>query len=198
MPELIVTGVVLCTVILETQAATPKSVSDSSIPDFTALDDKAASTAVNKIVSDQYALEQELTSQLDAQKTPAKRKVLLIYALGQLRSRWAVPSLIKIVDFPAPFMDPAIDIRRWGQHPAVDALTAIGDPAVFRIIKILPDEKDPVRVGLLLMLIYQVEGANPVQARLEDALAAAHEDTAKQNLQNALKEYRTMVSQLNK
>lgn len=167
-------------------------------PSFAALDDKAASIAADEIVANYRALEQELTAQLDSDKTPPRRKVLLVYALGQLRSRWAVASLVNIVDFRAPFIDPKIDVARWGEYPAVDALTAIGDAAVVRIVEVLPNEKDPARVRLMLTVIWQVEGSAPGRAWLEDALAAAQGDAAKQNLRNALTAFQKLASELEK
>ena len=178
--------------------ADEKVVSTSIAPDFAALDDKAASDAANKLIADRRTLEQNLTTQLDAVKTPDNRKVLLIYTLGKLRSRWAVASLIKVIDFKAPFMDPKFDVARWGSHPAVDALAGIGDPAVIGIVDTLSTEKDDARVRLMVMVIYRVEGAKPGQARLETALAKAHDDTAKQNLQNALSAYRELAVKFDK
>ncbi len=170
----------------------------TTVPNFTALDDRAALEAVDAIVVNHRALERELTSQLDAEKTPANRKVLLIYALGQLRSVWAVSSLVKIVDFKAPFTGPKDDIARWGPYPAVDALTAIGNPAVQRIVDVLPTEKSMLRIRLMLTVIWQVEGNKPGQAWLESALAAAKEDSVKESLRNALKTYQTLASGLGK
>jgi hypothetical protein len=171
----------------------------SSAPNFIGLTEKAASEAADAIVANHRTMEQELTTQLDAEKTPDKYKVLLIYTLGQLRSTWAVPSLVNIVDFRAPFRDgPPSDIGRWGEYPAVDALTAIGTPAVRHIVEVLATEQNAARVRLMLTIIWQVEGRKPGQAWIEAALAAAKEDSAKKNLQNALKAYQTLVSELEK
>jgi hypothetical protein len=175
--------------------AVDRNASPFAPPNFNALDDRSASAAADKIVADRLALEQNLTSQLNAQETPPKRKVLLIYALGHLRSRWAIASLINIVDFPAPWSDPKSD-RRWGSYPVVDALTSIGDSAVFQIVRTLPTEKDPKRIHQLLMVIYRVEATKPGEARLQDALANARDDAAKQNLQQALTAYRELAAGL--
>ena len=172
--------------------------SSPTAPDFSALDDQAASKAADAIVADRRALEQSLTAQLDSEKTSAKRKVLLIYVLGQLRSDWATASLIKIVDFKAPFTDPAIDVGRWGEYPVVDALTAIGKPAVFRIVEALPNENDPLRVRLMLTVIHQVEGAKPGAAWLERGLAKAPDDASRKAIQNALKSFRELAAQFDK
>jgi hypothetical protein len=166
------------------------------VPDFTKLDDRPASDAADAIVVDRQTLERGLRWQLDAGGTPEKRKVLLIYALGQIRSDWAVPSLVKIVDFEAPFTDPKLSLARWGPYPVVDALTAIGDPAVRRIVNILPSEKKDLRVHLLLTVIWQVDGEKLGRARLENAIVAAHDDATKNSLQSALKAFMTLASHL--
>ena len=200
MKPLAITGFLLIATFLcmPVSGGDDKIVTRLTVPNFASLEDKAALDAMDAIVADHRAMEQELTSQLDSKTMPAKRKVLLIYALGQLRSVWAVPSLVKIVDFPAPFRDPASDTGRWGQYPVVNALTSIGDRAVDRIIEIIPAETDPLRLRLFFTVIHQVEGSKGGRIRLTEALAKANSDVAKRNLQRALGAFDSYVAPFDK
>lgn len=173
----------------EKEATETQPAKAGSVPNFAALDDKAASDAADAIVADRFVMERDLTAQLDSEKTPANRKVLLVYVLGRMRSRQAVASLVKMVDFKAPFVEPKISVGRWDAFPAVEALAEIGVPAVRRIVQVLPKETDAQRVRLMLTVIRQVEGQKPGLAWLENALAGAKDDTEKENLRNAIKQY---------
>jgi hypothetical protein len=177
-------------------ATSPVSAGSPKIPVFRDLDDKAASDAADALVENYHTTEKELTSQMDSGKTSASRKLLLIYVLGEMRSSWAVPSLVGIVDFPAPFLKglPS-DISPWGHYPAVDALTSIGNPSVTRIIDVLSTETNPLRMQLMFTVIYQVEGNKRGRIDIEDALATTKDDSAKRNLQNALTAYNSLMSQ---
>ena len=161
---------------------------------FSAVDDKTALIMAEEIEDHYSKLERDLNSQLLEVKGPLSdyRKACIIRCLGTIRSDWAVATLIERIDFKGP-SDGKEDGRAfdpWSPAPAVDALTQIGTPSVWVILHFLEKEEDPERIESMLVVIWQVEGRNPGEAWLKDAVTKAQSEAAKKNLRKALDRFK--------
>jgi hypothetical protein len=170
----------------------------STVPQFAALTQTAASDAANKLVADRRTLETDLLGQFDDAATPDDRRVFLIYLLGQLRSQNAATSLAKSIDFSAPFVDPKTNVGRWGPYPVVDALINIGGTAKTVALEALSTDTNELRTNLFVTVLHDIDGAKMGRISLQLYLESVKEPERRQRLEKALAAFDRLVSQLDK
>jgi hypothetical protein len=140
-------------------------------PDFSALSYNEANEAVEnedvlingekvKTVGSEYV--ENILHQLRSGKLSSDNKTLAIYFLGELRTSDtnAINFLIENIDFKTTRIDPInksrIQILRWSEHPAKEALIRIGKPAVNPILDDLPNENSKLRRSILCEVLREV------------------------------------------
>ncbi len=130
-----------------------------------------------------------LESLLIRESGPAKPNArAAIYLLGLYRMSSAAPRLVEeITCFPLGEVVRPLPLVYLGRpFPAVNALISIGMPSVRAIIKILPQEANPLRRKLMVRVLIGVEGNAVTRFRLERAIAKAPNAIVKANLAAAL------------
>ncbi len=117
-------------------------------------------------------------------------KVLIIYALGQLRTYRATWILIENINFVAQTKELALRRPRWFAHPARGALVKIGRYASDGIMRIIGSHKfDKEKVEGYAEVVVSVEGPKYALMRLEDRLEKAENDAAR-------KQYEMVISRV--
>ncbi|MHC4529921.1 MAG: hypothetical protein ACYS29_18790 [Planctomycetota bacterium] len=125
-----------------------------------------------------------LRRQLKQPNLPNMTKVKVAYALGELRAREGTWVLMENINLVAERGDLAIDIARWGQYPAREALVKIGRYASRTIMDIIGSQKfaQPSVDGYAAVLA-EIEGASYAVMKLKDRMRKAKDATVKQRYQ---------------
>jgi hypothetical protein len=134
------------------------------------------------------------------------KEVLAIYLLGQLRpsDTNAITFLIENIDLKALKMDPPSGLARWGEYPAREALSNIGQPAINPLIEALPNEGKELRRQLIWKTLVGIEvdddsglkpseGLNVILNLIKGKIAGESDPVKKANLEAAVKEMEKYV-----
>lgn len=190
------TIITLFTVVLIGNLVTVPAVATRSAPLRQTSADLAIRLAGQSIAADQEPLEKLIhrrrifaaTLISGVKSSNSSRRAVAMYLLGVFRISEGVPILIQKITFR--FIPPKTSRSELGPssfNPAVESLSQIGMPSVRAILKMLPEETNPLRRELMVRVLVGVEGHAVTRFRLERAIAKALNAGAKANLQAALK-----------
>jgi len=109
-----------------------------------------------------------------------------IYLIGRHRLSDGAQELIRRIDFDAGVQPMRGPEPLWEQYPAMEALIAIGQPAVSAAVNLLAADTENLRRTLAVKVIRYVESAETARFILERACTTESDPTRKANLQDAL------------
>jgi hypothetical protein len=127
-----------------------------------------------------------LIAQLDdANATPMARGCSAC-TLKLLRAEKAVPRLIQMIDFQATWQGRGGASALWNtRYPCAEALRGVGTPSFEAAIVACQTEDNPVRIGLLVQVLYGTEGVDVARMRL-GTMAESAGDPTKRRIQGCI------------
>jgi len=183
-----------CLVILGA-GGTMKTTYTFSIPDYRATPEEEIDAITMEALETYDDAVGDLIGQLQhPPELSNKAKVLIIYALGELRAYRATDVLIENINLVAETTAPKLALPRWSRYPAREALVKIGRYASGRIIDIVGSHKfEKEKVDGYAGVLLEIEKAEYALMKLRDRLERSEDDTARKQYERVIERVRELA-----
>lgn len=146
-----------------------------------------------RLLSDVDGQRRELLSALLKQAGTASSPVVqaaAIFLIGRYRLSDGAAELARRIDFAPPVQRIPEPEPLWEKYPAMEALIAIGQPAIPQVIRLLAGDQNPLRRSLALKVLRYVDNDPDISRfRLKRAEAQEGDPGRKAMLGRALTEF---------
>lgn len=149
------------------------------------LEPKKQKEELVELTQDFNAMEEALIVELN-KATSNEQKSAVVYLMGFYRSETCVRELARHVAMKYESGEPVGKLPLWGKYPAVEALTRVGKPANWHMLRNIETGTDIEFRRLSTEVILKSEGPEVARLIIELEMKKAKQEIARKRLQEAL------------